>query len=89
MLKTGLIEEIALSSCLFHSLSLWPEASSLTSLYLLAMTKMSIISFFFLYFLSALPLGILQQGMFFTLTSVLLKCTHFNRITHVLTVAHI
>lgn len=66
MPKTGLIKETRLCSLLFHSRSLWPEASGLTSVYLLAMTKMSIITFFFLYFfLSALPLGILHQGMFF------------------------
>lgn len=52
MLKTGLIKQIRLCSLLFHSLSLWPEASGLTSVYLLAMTKMSIITFFSLYFFS-------------------------------------
>lgn len=46
MLKTGLIKEIRLGSWLFRSLSLWPEASSLTSVYLLALTQMSIIAFF-------------------------------------------
>lgn len=47
--------------------SLWPEASGLTSVYLVAMTKMSIITFFPFIFLSALPLGILYQGVFFSL----------------------
>lgn len=65
MLKHGLIKEIRLYSSLFHSLPLWPEASGLTSVYLLAMTKMSKITFFPFIFLSALPLGILHQGMFF------------------------
>lgn len=46
MLKAGLIKEIRLGSWLFRSLSLWPEASSLTSVYLLALTQMSIIAFF-------------------------------------------
>lgn len=57
MLKTGLIKEIGLSFSLFHNLSLWPEASSLTSVYLLAMTRMSIITSFFLYFFVCLAFG--------------------------------
>lgn len=57
MPKTGLIKETRLCSLLFHSRSLWPEASGLTSVYLLAMTKMSIITFFFLYFFVCLAFG--------------------------------
>lgn len=50
MLKSRLIKDIGLNSWLFHSLSLRPEASGLTSMYLLAMTKMSIITIFPLFF---------------------------------------
>lgn len=88
MLKSRLIKDIGLSSWLFHSLSLRPEASGLTSMYLLAMTKMSIITILPLFF--HLPCLWVFSSMYFTLNSVLLKCTGFSRISHVLaTTTHI
>lgn len=67
MLKTGLIKEIRLYSLLFHSLSLWPEASGLTSVYLLAMTKTSIITFFPFIFFVCLAFGYSPSRYVFSL----------------------